>query len=173
MINSTTCIQQPCERGHLYYPTDTKCYRIGTRGPCSNGKVITFDFETRPSIDGISYNGRCHCKKTINDQDVCPDDEQISCNNEHDIALYKNQCFKLYSRGPCSAGAWLVIKRQNKISMWSEGSSKEATCECMPGYKEIKTVQGEESLIKCIAPAVVLADFLNKSHYSSTSITTN
>lgn len=56
------CIIKPCPKAYLFLPQDKQCYRIGSRGPCEEDKIVTFDFDTRPSVDGISYNGVCGCK---------------------------------------------------------------------------------------------------------------
>lgn len=83
--------------------------------------------------------------------------------------LHNKRCFKLYSQGPCSAGAWLALKRQSKTDMWEENRSKEGVCECMPGYKETIRTENNKNVTQCIGPTVVLAEFLNKNYFMFTT----
>lgn len=158
LVNRTSCIMQPCRRGHLYFPFEDRCYRVGTRGPCPEGQLVTFDFETRPSVDGLSYNGLCAC--------VEPDCEKLTnVRCESDALVYENRCYKLYTQGPCAKGAWIVPKRQGKEELWTESKNKKGVCDCMPGYaKSVRTYNGK-NITECISPTVLIADFLNKNYF--------
>ncbi|XP_031339326.1 uncharacterized protein LOC116167873 isoform X2 [Photinus pyralis] len=155
LIDATSCIKQPCSKGYLYFPVNKSCYRIGNRGPCKKNHVISFDFHTRPSIDGISYNAVCRCKHTSNH--ICEQTQQAACDRDHNTVIYNDQCFKLYSQTPCPTGAWLVAKRQSKE--W-ETKRNEGLCQCMPGYKQ-NAVNGSD--VECAGPAIALAEFLNQN----------
>lgn len=151
----------PCFKGELYFPEQERCYRIGTRGPCKNGQVVTFDFKTRPSLDGISYNGVCSCEK---ESGICESDENVCDGNSGantGMVLYKNKCYKLYTKGPCVRGAWLAPKRQKKEQIWTEDGPKEGVCECMPGYVKSVRRYNEKKITECVSPTVILADYLN------------
>lgn len=159
LINSSTCIRLPCQKGELYFPEEQRCYRIGSEGSCRKGQVVTFDFRTRPSIDGISYNGVCNCEKDSQD---CTDDDLCDSGSNSNTILYKNKCYKLYTKGPCVRGAWLAPKRQKKEETWLENNRrKEGVCECMPGYvKSIRTLNNKK-ITECTSPTVILAEYLN------------
>lgn len=160
LVNTTTCIRQPCDRGHLYFPKHERCYRVGTRGPCEPGKLVSFDFETRPSIDGLSYNGLCRCKDINCDED----EDRVQCENNE--ISYENRCYKLYTQGPCAKGAWLVPKRHHKEEIWTESRRKWGMCDCMPGYtRSLKITDGKNST-ECISPTVIIAEYLNKNFFS-------
>ncbi|KAK4886078.1 hypothetical protein RN001_002349 [Aquatica leii] len=158
LINKTTCIEQPCKKGYLYFPINKSCYRIGSRGPCKKNHIVSFDFRTRPSIDGISYNGVCGCSQ-LGDNHECLERKETICNSNNNMVLFNNQCFKIYSQSPCPSGAWLVIQRQSKAS---DFLPHEGVCECMPGYKETILNNSEKEEIKCNGPTVALAEFLNR-----------
>lgn len=42
-------------------PSRRRCYRPGAAEPCPAGEVVAFDFDARPSLDGLSHNGVCAC----------------------------------------------------------------------------------------------------------------
>lgn len=164
LMNDTTCDIQPCKRGELYFPEEDSCYRVGTKGPCRGGQVVTFDFETRPSLDGISYNGICRCVKSKPCEQS--DSKKYSC-TRHDQVLFKNKCYKLYTQGPCTKGAWLTPVRHRKEDIWTEEVDRRTgACDCMPGYtKTLRTIK-ERVVIECLSPSVILADYLNKNYFS-------
>ncbi|CAH1275763.1 unnamed protein product [Diabrotica balteata] len=165
LLDSNTCIRQPCERGSLYFPDENKCYRIGIRGPCPTNRVVAFDFDTRPSIDGISYNGVCVCAK----KDCEPMIEL--CDRTKGLIRYKGQCHKMYTQGPCSRGSWLVPKRNGRDEVLEAGSKERlGVCECIPGYaRKVRTI-GNETVSVCMSPAVVLAEYLNANRTEITVI---
>ncbi|KAK9873081.1 hypothetical protein WA026_020812 [Henosepilachna vigintioctopunctata] len=150
LVNTTTCLKQPCQRGYLYYSENRSCHRVGTRGPCQEGKIITFDFRTRPSVDGISYNGLCVCEI-----ENCRGNTSDTENCAKGWIRYGEKCYKLYSQGPCPKGSWLVPQRATL--------GKDAICECVPGY--FKRIN-EKNEIECEAPIMFIAEYLNKSHRS-------
>ncbi|KAL3266190.1 hypothetical protein HHI36_010373 [Cryptolaemus montrouzieri] len=151
LVNSTSCMKQPCHRGYLYFPEHKSCHRIGTRGPCPEGKVVTFDFRTRPSVDGVSYNGLCVCEKEncreSNGQTICCEKGWIK---------YQGKCHKLYSQGPCRRGSWIAPQRATL--------GKEGACECLPGYSK---QWNENNELECMPPIVIIAEFLNKTYRST------
>ncbi|XP_975550.1 uncharacterized protein LOC664451 [Tribolium castaneum] len=162
LINSTTCIAQPCPRGHLYFLPQDKCYRIGTRGPCRKGRIVTFDFDTRPSLDGISYNGVCSCEKDVYDNN-CDEEEITECSKSDGMVWYRKRCYKLYAQGPCPKGAWMAPKRYKKQELWDSEGGNEGTCECVPGYtRTIRTFRNVTEMA-CMPPTVILADYLNRN----------
>lgn len=158
LVNTTSCIQNPCQKGELFFSEKQQCYRIGTKGPCKNGQLVTFDFQTRPSLDGISYNGVCSCQKDIGN---CKEENTCDNTKGSGMILYKNRCYKLYTKGPCVRGAWLAPKRQKKEQIWMEDDIKEGICECMPGYVKSVRRYNERKITECASPTVILADYLN------------
>lgn len=158
LSNTTSCLPIPCNKGDLYFPDKGQCYRIGTKGSCKNGQLVTFDFQTRPSLDGISYNGVCSCEKESGN---CKDNNICDNSNGSGMILYKNKCYKLYTKGPCVRGAWLAPKRQKKEQIWTEERTKNGICECMPGYVKSVRRYNEKKITECISPTVILADYLN------------
>lgn len=156
ITNSTTCLKNPCEKGRLYLPQEKTCYRIGTQGPCSLYQVVIFDFTTRPSIDGISYNGVCGCSGILSnlDQSCSESDVQKSpCESTPGMIEIDRECYKLYTRGPCGPGQWLEpIKIPN---------SKSAKCQCRPGYAPYEATAITSAVNGCQAPSVGIARYLN------------
>lgn len=168
LLNETTCIILPCERGQLYFPDENQCYRIGTKGPCPDGQLVTFDFETRPSIDGLSYNGLCSCEKSgLSDSNgACKSTASIvEC--EKNALLYENRCYRLYTQGPCAKGAWIVPKREGRDGeeLWTESKRKQAICDCMPGYTKSVRIFNGRNVTECVSPTVLIADYLNRNYY--------
>lgn len=118
IVNSTSCIKNPCGKGRLYFPNEKTCYRTGSQGPCNYKQVVVFDFTARPSIDGISYNGVCGCSGIITELDQKCKQEDITenpCHSTPGMVEINGQCYKLYTRGPCGPGFWLEPR---KISKW-------------------------------------------------------
>ncbi|XP_022912789.2 uncharacterized protein [Onthophagus taurus] len=168
LINSTTCEIQPCKKGELYFPEDKRCYRIGRRGPCRLGEVLTFDFETRPSLDGNSYNGVCQCARTNTCDENAIEKDKLECENHQ--ARFENVCYKLYTQGPCVKGAWLAPKRRPRDGLWGdedeENEENTGFCECMPGYTSTIRMVRNKIVVDCLSPTVILADYLNKNFLS-------
>lgn len=162
----------PCKRNRLYFPREKTCYRIGSRGPCPIGQVVLYDHSSRPSIDGISYNGICGCPNELKATGKCLE-ENKSCEHLPGMFAIKKQCYKLYTQGPCGQGEWLVAKRQRRNddnSNWEiVKNDKKVRCECRPGYTRIISDDFESGvetnslsgLGECQPPAVGLAKFLN------------
>lgn len=161
LVNATSCISNPCNKSHLFFPESQRCYRIGTRGPCGADRVVTFDFETRPSVDGISYNGVCGCERDtgcfVKSENECGD-------REPDRVLFRKKCYKLYTQGPCSRGAWILPKRAKKVDeIWTEKKSRDGYCDCMPGYTKIIRTKNERLIAECLSPTVRLAEYLTRN----------
>lgn len=161
LVNATTCIPIPCTRGNLYFPEQKTCYRIGTQGPCTAGQVVTFDFSTRPSIDGISYNGICACTGSYKENGKCLKEKRSTKACENGMGSYKNQCYKLYSQGPCSSGEWLIPVRQEKMKLGEAEDKNSAKCDCKPGYAKVST--SNDNSFQCFPPVFNLASYLNKN----------
>jgi len=175
LINSSTCVPVPCKRGRLYFPQEKTCYKIGMRGPCPSGQIVLYDYNARPSVDGISYNGVCGCTNVMRDAGKCAsdDDDDDDCESTPGMVRINKTCYKLYTQGPCTAGEWLVAQRMSRNGrLWQKSESRpKARCECRPGYKRITESSTEaleelesNSLILpngCQPPAVSLAKFLN------------
>ncbi|XP_058833558.1 uncharacterized protein LOC131691288 [Topomyia yanbarensis] len=156
IIDSNSCIPNPCEKGRLYFPREKTCYRIGAQGPCSLHQVVIFDFTTRPSLDGISYNGICGCSGVIHNLDqTCSEDDvpKSACDSTPDMIEINKQCFKLYTRGPCGPGQWIEPKK-------GPAKIRAAACVCRPGYTTYDTPL-QNGVIGCQPPAVGLARYLN------------
>lgn len=160
LLNSTSCMKNPCGKGRLYFPEQKTCYRIGSQGPCSLHKVVVFDFTARPSIDGISYNGVCGCSGIITSLDQkCTADDIVAnpCDSTPGMVELNGQCYKLYTRGPCGPGLWLeprkIMKRNDR---------RGAHCNCRPGYTKFET---EDGINGCYAPSVGIARYLNARNY--------
>lgn len=161
LLNSTTCIRQPCERGHLYFPAEDQCYRIGSQGPCPKSRVVSFDFDVRPSLDGASFNGRCICRSA-----GCRQEDEVICDKNNGLVRYKNECHKLYTQGPCARGSWLVPKRRTKELRLGSSDldyNETAVCECLPNHSRRVRKIHDKSVTFCISPTVVLADYLNRN----------
>lgn len=153
LATNATCIANPCAKGELYFPTDSSCHRIGTQGPCDLHAVVVFDFTARPSIDGVSYNGVCGCAGIVTTlAQTCSEREPqaSACRGSPGMAEVAGECHKLYSRGPCGPGEWLVP---------TKGSAGRATCECKPEYKRFEAANGVRG---CHAPSVEIARYLNR-----------
>lgn len=80
---------------------------------------------------------------------------------ENNMVKYENRCYKLYTQGPCTKGAWIIPKRHSKEEIWTEGVRKQGICDCMPYYTKI--VSGK-NVTECASPTVTLADYLNKNY---------
>lgn len=158
ILNSTTCIPIPCSKGYLYFPEQKTCYRIGSQGPCSTGQIVTFDFRTRPSVDGISHNGICGCKGLFNEHTNCLKEKRSAKVCENGLVQYKSKCYKLYNKGPCPDGQWLVPSKDSRL-LWQDGTKNLVKCDCRPGYSVVSSDKGN---IKCLPPTVSLANYLNK-----------
>uniref|UniRef100_A0A182FTP4 DUF4789 domain-containing protein n=1 Tax=Anopheles albimanus TaxID=7167 RepID=A0A182FTP4_ANOAL len=156
------CTPNPCEKGRLYFPQEKTCYRIGSQGPCSLHQVVIFDFTSRPSIDGISYNGMCGCSGVISNLDQSCTDEadqlpQSACDSTPDMVEVNRQCYKLYTRGPCGPGQWLEPKKL-------PARIRSAACVCRPGYTPYEQPLAN-GVIGCQAPSVGIARYLNERRH--------
>ncbi|XP_066590893.1 uncharacterized protein [Prorops nasuta] len=171
LVNSTSCIPVPCKRGRLYFPEERTCYKIGTRGPCPNGQIVLYDYNVRPSVDGISYNGVCGCTNILKNIGNCTENESNRCEDTPGMVVINRTCYKLYTQGPCTEGEWLVAQRMPK-TLWQDSETKpKARCECRPGYKRINEnfdpsdlENNSNSVMSsggCQPPTVTLAKFLN------------
>ncbi|KAJ8919330.1 hypothetical protein NQ315_003914 [Exocentrus adspersus] len=168
LINTTTCIEQPCGKGHLYFPKENKCYRIGSRGPCAENYIVTFDFNTRPSIDGLSYNGLCMCE-TKNCS--IPTVESIKCDRTIGLVKYNNECHKMYVQGPCPRGSWLVPRRQGREELFTAADGElSGYCECIPGYKRTIRSSAHKNVTVCMSPTAILADYLNRNFTATAQV---
>lgn len=164
LLNSTSCIKNPCGKGRLYFPEEKTCYRVGTQGPCNWQQVVVFDFTTRPSIDGISYNGACGCKGIIKNLDQqCLVEEThhaaSTCESTSGMIQMNGQCYKLYSRGPCGPGQWLEPRK-----ITTRIDRRGAHCQCRPNYTKYESNDG---VIGCYAPSVGIARYLNGKNYKT------
>ena len=163
--DSNKCMENPCDRGRLYFPQEKTCYRIGAQGPCSIHQVVIFDFTTRPSIDGISYNGICGCSGVIKSLDqTCGEDDsdmpKSACEGTPEMVELNKQCYKLYTRGPCGPGQWLEPKKLPNRNV------KSATCQCRPGFTPYDK-NTENGVTGCHAPSVGIARYLNSKNYKN------
>lgn len=161
LVNST-CMPNPCGKGRLYFPEEQTCYRIGTQGPCPINKVVVFDFTTRPSVDGVSYNGVCGCAGILSNLDQsCNTNERLesACEATTGMVEMNGKCFKLYSRGPCGPGQWL-----EPLKVASSTRRHHAKCQCRPGYTEF---EADDGYVGCHAPSVGLARYLNSKSYQN------
>lgn len=169
LVNATDCIPNPCTKGRLYFPEEKTCYRVGSQGPCNWQQVVVFDFTTRPSVDGISYNGACGCAGIITNLDQqCTADEpatgrESACESTAGMVELNGQCYKLYSRGPCGPGQWLE-PRKAAVAVAPRNDRRTAHCQCRPGYT---TYESADGLIGCYAPSVGIARYLNGKSYKS------
>jgi hypothetical protein len=180
LANSTSCVPVPCKRSRLYFPRERTCYKIGTRGPCSNGQIVLYDYSARPSIDGISYNGVCGCTSASKASGRCSEGGVPSglaapapnslhgdeCEDSPGMVLVNRTCYRLYTQGPCAQGEWLVARRMPKgLELWRDKRpTSRARCECRPGYTKTNELENNSLLNpgKCQPPAVGLAKFLNE-----------
>lgn len=179
VANASACVPNPCAKGRLFFPGEQTCYRIGTQGPCSWQQVVVFDFTTRPSLDGISYNGVCGCVGLINglsnlDQQCMTTTVQSksstaaaaaadtaesatgyesACAATAGMVEVNGECYKLYSRGPCGPGQWLEPRK-----LASRMDRRGVQCTCRPNYTKYESADG---LVGCYAPSVSIARYLN------------
>lgn len=181
VLNATTCLANPCAKGRLYFPGEATCYRIGTQGPCNWQQVVVFDFTTRPSLDGISYNGVCGCTGLItnlyeqcssggggngsdaNSNSAASDDDETPeigdgylsrcAASGAGMVEMNGECYKLYSRGPCGPGQWL-----EPLKLLSRMDRRGVQCACRPDYTKHESPDG---LVGCYAPSVSIARYLN------------
>ncbi|KAJ6642909.1 hypothetical protein Bhyg_07865 [Pseudolycoriella hygida] len=152
LLNSKDCLKNPCGKGRLYFPEEKTCYRIGTQGPCNWQQVVVFDFTTRPSVEGISYNGVCGCTGIISNLDQqCTGDrtEESACESTTGMVEVNGQCYELYSRGPCGPGQWLERRK-----IVSRIDRRGAVCQCRPGYTQYDS---DDGIVGCYAPSVGIA----------------
>lgn len=164
LLNSTYCIRNPCAKGRLYFPEEKTCYRVGLQGPCTWQQKVVFDFTTRPSVDGISYNGVCGCAGIIRNLDQqCSADEpaerESACESTPGKVELNGQCYALYSRGPCGPGQWLEPRK-----LVTRIDRRGAHCQCRPGYTKYES---EDGISGCYAPSVGIARYLNGKSYKS------
>lgn len=167
LLNATTCIRNFCGKNRLYFPEQNECYRIGSQGPCDLYQVVVFDFTSRPSVDGISYNGMCGCAGVIMNLDQqCSAAEEITtntCESTPGMVELEGNCYKLYSRGLCGPGQWLEpIKSVTNDA--ARSIQTKAKCVCRPGYTPAEkpnnmTTAGVQH---CNAPIVGLARYLTQ-----------
>ncbi|CAD7080307.1 unnamed protein product [Hermetia illucens] len=160
LINSTTCTPNICGKGRLYFPEQNTCYKIGSQGPCSLYEVVVFDFTSRPSVDGISYNGVCGCTALIKGlEQTCTstqeEEKSDSCDSTPGMININGICYKLYTQGPCGSGQWLEPVKQ--LSSEELTSSNKVQCKCRPGYTTSETKSGT---LRCFAPTVGLARWI-------------
>lgn len=157
LVNSTTCIKNPCEKGRLYFPQEKTCYRIGSQGPCHHSQVVIFDFTSRPSINGISYNGVCGCTGILVNLDQKCDENyppKSACDGTPDMVEVNGECHKLYTRGPCGPNQWLVPRRQPE-------TPRTAKCECKPGFTPYSDNETALGVSGCHSQSVQIARYLN------------
>lgn len=156
IVSNNTCLPNPCPKGRLYFPEEKTCYRIGSQGPCQLHQVVVFDFTSRPSIDGISYNGVCGCAGILSNLDqTCSErgvPNESACESNPSMVELNGECFKLYTRGPCGPGEWLVPLRANPNRVRVRGK-----CECKPDYTPYES---ENGIRGCHAPSVGIARYL-------------
>lgn len=156
IVGNGTCLPNPCPKGRLYFPEEKTCYRIGSQGPCQLHQVVVFDFTSRPSIDGISYNGVCGCAGILSNLDqTCSErgmTSESACESNPSMVELNGECFKLYTRGPCGPGEWLTPLRANPNRVRVRGK-----CECKPDYTPY---QAENGVQGCHAPSVGIARYL-------------
>lgn len=149
------CVPLPCRRSRLYFPDEKRCYKVGSQGPCKAGQVVIFDFEARPSIDGIAFNGICGCADalSIEKPNGCTTEDMSDshCKSMPYNRIVGDMCHMLYTKGPCKDGQWLVPKHG--------ANSTDAECACKPGYIESQDVVGNG----CLPPTVALAKYLNEN----------
>ncbi|EEB10661.1 conserved hypothetical protein [Pediculus humanus corporis] len=162
LFPNKTCIENPCPKGKLYFPQDGSCHRVGVRGPCARGQLVLFEPSVRSSVEGISYRGMCGCSGPTK----CKIQEEDDDENAYKIRICeKNEnskddnCYSLYSQGPCSQGEWLLPVRQGRTDKqyhrFDESTKLKARCECKPGFSKSSNGNG------CHLPLVTLAKFLN------------
>ncbi|CAG2053473.1 unnamed protein product [Timema podura] len=146
LLHTSYCTPNPCRKGRLYFPEEGgTCYKVGTRGPCQAGTLVVYETLLR---GGISHRGVCGCSG--------PDPCTIIVEDDACEARYDGVCYRLYARGPCEEGQWLVPVRGSR-------ERGEAKCECMPS----NMVSSDNSTIQCLPPSVRLARFLTATTQTS------
>ncbi|KAJ8938717.1 hypothetical protein NQ318_005571 [Aromia moschata] len=177
LVNATACAEQPCERGHLYFPERRRCYRVGSRGPCAEGRVVAFDLEARPSVDGVSYNGVCACPRGAECREAgaaaAVAATPARCDRSKGLVRYGRECHKMYTQGPCPRGSWLAPAREPRTEglFGGGGGEREARCECIPGYaRSVRTDEGEDVTV-CVSRSAVRADRSAKDRAGNSTAT--
>ncbi|KAK9499942.1 hypothetical protein O3M35_002876 [Rhynocoris fuscipes] len=122
------CAPLPCPVGNLYFPGGKGCHKIGTKGPCPKGQYVVPSSE-----EPLSYLGQCACVSYSNDtrsvykvargvrpteKGKCPESRQLddnedenNCQGRWTVQWENGTCYKLYTRGPCEPGQWIVPDR--------------------------------------------------------------
>ena len=85
------------------------CYEWYSQGPCGESFLFRFNKNT----------GKTEC--------VCDEDEGYVFWNE------TKKCYRVYTKGPCPAHAWLIPSEEEEGEDSGEGK-KEVFCECRTGY---------------------------------------
>ncbi|KAK6626010.1 hypothetical protein RUM43_006314 [Polyplax serrata] len=174
-------VRGPCARGQLVLfeqsvrpSVEGISYRgiCGCSGPgkCKNeddidttkisGRTTLNEIEEAKSNKKINRNSHQYLKDGAYKIRICEKNEKAIGNN----------CYSLYSQGPCSQGEWLVPVRQGRTDKqyhrfgWTdseetllqdESTKLRARCECKPGYSKSATGNGCQLLL------FSLAKFLN------------
>lgn len=116
--------------------------------------MVIFDFEARPSIDGVAYNGVCGCVGllSIDKPNACNETRMVDddCSTMPGMRIVDGMCHMLYTKGPCKDGEWLVPK----------SNSTSTECSCKPGFTKSEDEIGNV----CLHPTVTLAKYLNENY---------
>jgi len=127
-----------CEKYHLLWPSDKKCYREFTRGPCPEGHRFIWDPESGrstcscPTFWARFSDGRCYEEYTQGPcqlGDIVLSESGVGfCGCNQTLPMYyhreTNQCYELYTRGPCPIGHILAF---NYTTLTPE-------CKCQEGF---------------------------------------
>eukprot|EP00090_Calanus_glacialis_P000030 TRINITY_DN10028_c0_g1_i1.p1 TRINITY_DN10028_c0_g1~~TRINITY_DN10028_c0_g1_i1.p1 ORF type:complete len:456 (+),score=54.49 TRINITY_DN10028_c0_g1_i1:139-1506(+) len=129
-----------CEKYHLFWPSDKRCYREFTRGPCPQGHRFVWDPVTQgpicscPTFWARYTDGRCYEEYTQGPCEVgtvimMDKDTSVGfCGCNKTLRMYyhadTNLCYELYTRGPCPLGHILSF---NYTTLQPE-------CKCHDGF---------------------------------------
>ncbi|XP_073976144.1 uncharacterized protein isoform X2 [Rhodnius prolixus] len=151
------CAPLPCPVGHLYFPGGKGCHKVGTQGPCPKGQGVIPSTE-----EPLSYLGVCACLTYTNDnrsvfkvargvrpteKGKCPESRQLEeveeeekgCKGRWTVLWEDGTCQKLYTRGPCPIGQWIVPDRSRGRSRKARGKWASGKCEQRPAITTRQT----------------------------------
>ncbi|CAL4066397.1 unnamed protein product [Meganyctiphanes norvegica] len=132
--NIGVCMEYPCTGTQRYSPEEKTCFKLGWRGPCSEGELFIYD-ESSPlrgmcgcTSELVGYwvlDGRCY---ELGKRGPCQESQMLAytkstgrvyctCNGRRGYIQWRDgRCYKLETRGPCPSGQVLVVKSWDPLT---------------------------------------------------------
>jgi len=170
--------QGPCPPGQVVLfqeSVKTSVEGISYQGMCG---CATHSYErsfypTLRADERSSPHDRCLSLSRKDDNTIDPSSEARGFISQHSdrcstkrgyVPWVDGSCQRLYSRGPCSAGQWVVpATRQGR----GGGSARGGKCECLPSFTSV--ADEATGQLSCLPPTVRLAKYLNSQVSSDPS----